>query len=93
LAGELLFSNKQVKQQPKTDNVGGHRHTARKERPADVTKLYRDIMSVIDNNGHVTLPRVPFFANSLTSRQVRTFGVWLAILAVVALYKISRRAA
>jgi hypothetical protein len=59
--------------------------------PSDMTDAYGDIMRVVENNGHVTLPRVPFFENRLTSRQLRAFGVCLVALGFVALFTVARR--
>jgi hypothetical protein len=59
--------------------------------PTDVSKLYADIMSVVQHNGHVTLPGVSFSDGFLTNRQVRALGFLLGALGLVALLKIADR--
>jgi hypothetical protein len=83
-----------VSNQPKTHHkkVTGRRKSPGKTyTPGDMTGIYGDIMRVVENNGHVTLPRVPFFENLLTSRQLRTFGFCLVALGFIALFKVARR--
>jgi hypothetical protein len=79
--------------QPK---IHRQRVSARRRSPgtamlSDMTGAYGDMMRVVENNGHVTLPRVPFFENLLTSRQVRAFGVCLVAVGFVALITVARR--
>ena len=59
--------------------------------PDDVDKLYGDIMSLVENNGHVTLPPMPFFEKMLTIRQLQVIGVLVATVGLIALLKIARR--
>jgi hypothetical protein len=59
--------------------------------PADVDKLYGDIMRLVENNGEVTLPPMPLFELSLTNRHIRTIGFLVATAALIALLKITRR--
>jgi hypothetical protein len=61
------------------------------DRPDDVSKLYGDIMSVVQHNGHVTLPGVSFSDGFLTNRQVRAIGFLLGALGLIALLKIASR--
>jgi hypothetical protein len=65
--------------------------SSKSQKLADVTRLYGDIMSVVEHNGHVALPPLPFFKTFLTSRHIRAFGFCVAILGAVALLKLSRR--
>ena len=59
--------------------------------PTDVSKLYADIMSVVQHNGHVTLPGASFSDGFLTNRQVRAIGFLLGMLGLIALLKIANR--
>ena len=59
--------------------------------PDDVDKLYGDIMSLVENNGHVTLPPMPFFEKMLTIRQLQAIGFLVATVGLIALFKIARR--
>jgi hypothetical protein len=57
----------------------------------DVHQLYADIMNVVQHNGHVTLPGVPFAGSFLTNRQMRAMGFLLGALGLFALLKVARR--
>jgi hypothetical protein len=59
--------------------------------PDDARRLYADIMSVVQNNGHVTLPGVSFSEGLLTKRQVCAIVSVLGALGMVALLIIARR--
>jgi hypothetical protein len=59
--------------------------------PDDVDKLHGDIMSLVENNGHVTLPSMPFFEKMLTIRQLQAIGFLVATVGLIALLKIARR--
>jgi hypothetical protein len=48
-------------------------------------------MNLVENNGEVTLPSMPLFELSLTNRQLRTIGLVVATVGLIALLKISRR--
>ena len=75
--------NKKVVNRSKSSGKSG--------RPTDVSKLYADIMSVIQHNGHVTLPAASFSDAFLTNRQVRTLGFLLGVLGLIALLKTANR--
>jgi hypothetical protein len=74
---------KKVVNRPKSSGKSG--------RPNDVSKLYADIMSVVQHNGHVTLPGVPFSDGFLTNRPERAIGFLLGVLGLIALLKIANR--
>ena len=59
--------------------------------PTDVSKLYADIMSVVQHNGHVTLPGASFSDGFLTNRHFRALGFLLGALGLMALLKIANR--
>ena len=75
--------NKKVVNRPKS--------SGKPDRPNDVSKLYADIMSVVQHNGHVTLPGASFSDGFLTNRQVRAIGFLLGALGLMALLKIANR--
>ena len=75
--------NKKVVNRPKS--------SGKPDRPNDVSKLYADIMSVVQHNGHVTLPGASFSDGFLTNRQVRALGFLLGVLGLIALLKIANR--
>lgn len=94
LAGDLLWK------QPVTNKPKRHRKKVVKRRKSssktharDDGKLYADIMTIVENNGHVTLPQMPFFENLLTNRRIRAIGFVLVTLGVIALLKLARRTA
>jgi hypothetical protein len=64
--------------------------SGKSDRP-DVSKLYADIMSVVQHNGHVTLPGASFSEGFLTNRQIRAIGFLLGLLGLIALLKIANR--
>jgi hypothetical protein len=51
--------------------VNGRELTNQTQMPADVRKLCDDVMSVIENNGEVTLPVAPRSEPLLTKRQLQ----------------------
>ena len=68
--------------------VNGQEFANQKEMPDDVRKLYDDVLSVIENNGEVTLPVAPRSEPLITKRQLEMilllvasaiFGAWLFI--------------
>ena len=65
--------------------------SSRTHLPDDVDQLYGDIMSLVENNGHVTLPPMPFFEKMLTIRQLQAIGFLVATVGLIALFKIARR--
>jgi hypothetical protein len=71
--------------------VNRPKSSGKSDRPDDVSKLYGDIMSVVQHNGHVTLPGVSFSDGFLTNRQVRAIGFLLGALGLIALLKIASR--
>jgi len=48
-------------------------------------------MSLVENNGHVTLPSMPFFEKMLTIRHLQAIGFLVATMGLIALLKIARR--
>jgi hypothetical protein len=48
-------------------------------------------MSVVQHNGHVTLPAASFSDAFLTNRQVSTLGFLLGVLGLIALLKTANR--
>ena len=67
--------------------VNGEEFTNEAEMPSDVRRLCEDVMSVIENNGEVTLPNSHFEDSLITKRQLVL--VVLAVGMVVALALIS----
>jgi hypothetical protein len=68
--------------------VNGQEFANQNEMPEDVRKLYDDVLSVIENNGEVTLPVAPRSEPLITKRQLEMilllvasaiFGAWLFI--------------
>jgi hypothetical protein len=68
--------------------VNGQEFANQNEKPEDVRKLYDDVLSVIENNGEVTLPVAPRSDPLITKRQLEMilllvasaiFGAWLFI--------------
>ncbi len=66
--------------------VNGQEFADQDEMPDDVRKLYDDVLSVIENNGEVTLPVAPRSEPLVTKRQLEmilllaaavVFGAWL----------------
>jgi len=94
LAGELLDDELSVKNETKIRNkkvVNRSKSSGKSAMPTDVSKLYADIMSVVQHNGHVTLPGGSFSDGFLTNRQVRALAFLLGALGLVALLKIANR--
>jgi hypothetical protein len=71
--------------------VNRPKSSGKSDRPDDASKLYADIMSVVQHNGHVTLPGASFSDGFLTNRQVRGLGFFLGVLGLIALLKIASR--
>lgn len=71
--------------------VNGREFAAENEAPDDVSRLYADIMSVVQNNGHVTLPAADASEDSVTKPQVRPLPSWLAGVGLITLLIIARR--
>jgi len=71
--------------------VNRSKSSGKSDMPNDVSKLYADIMSVVQHNGHVTLPGASFSDGFLTNRQVRAIGFLLGMLGLIALLKIANR--
>ena len=71
--------------------VNPSKTSGKSDTPSDVSKLYADIMSVVQHNGHVTLPGASFSDGFLTNRQVRAIGFLLGMLGLIALLKIANR--
>jgi hypothetical protein len=71
--------------------VNRPKSSGKSDRPNDVSKLYADIMSVVQHNGQVTLPGVLFSDGFLTNRQERAIGFLLGVLGLIALLKIANR--
>ena len=70
MAGELLDDELSVKNETKIRNkkvVNRSKSSGKPDRPTDVSKRYADIMSVVQHNGHVTLPGVSFSDGFLTN--------------------------
>lgn len=64
--------------------VNGAQFASEDEMPADVRKLCDDIMSVIENNGEVTIPNGQSWERLLTKREVTIIAAFGAgILALV----------
>ena len=82
---------------PKSRRRKVNRSSSRPRRagvPADVERLYGDIVSLIENNGEVTLPPMPLFELNLTNRQkIQTVGFLVATVGLIVLLKIARRIA
>jgi hypothetical protein len=66
--------------------VNGQEFANQDEMPDDIRKLYDDVLSVIENNGEVTLPTTPRSEPLITKRQLEMilllvasaiFGAWL----------------
>jgi hypothetical protein len=71
--------------------INGEEFSDETEMPDDARRLYADIMSVVQNNGHVTLPGASFSDEFLTKRQVCAIVSVLGTLGLVALLIIARR--
>ena len=65
-------------------SINGQSFTSEEEMPADVRRLCDDVMSVIENNGEVTIPNGNQSEPLLSKREVAVVGVFaLGIVALV----------
>jgi hypothetical protein len=83
-----------VKNKTKIHNkkvVNRSKSSGKSDMPNDVSKLYADIMNVVQHNGHVTRPGATFSDGFLTNRQVRAIGFLLGALGLIARLKIANR--
>jgi len=69
--------------------MNGAQFASEDEMPADVRKLCDDIMSVIENNGEVTIPNSQSRERLLTKRQVAIVAAFGAGILALALARIA----
>jgi hypothetical protein len=94
LAGDLLWKQPVIsKPKRHRKKVVKRRKSSGKPHARDDGKLYADIMTIVENNGHVTLPQMPFFENLLTNRRIRAIGFLLVSVGLIALLKLAHRTA
>ena len=71
--------------------VNGEEFSDETGMPDEVGRLYADIMSVVQNNGHVTLPGKAYSHAFPTKGQIRAVSSFLGALGLIALLLFIKR--